>query len=92
MVLHLHLLNDYRKFVALILYLDLKKGFNLQTLETEFIHQGEFNYYLQINTPSMYKASNILVNPDFFNSANFFNKKILLGVLTQNLNLNKQNR
>ena len=92
LILHLHLVDNYRKFVALVLFLDLKKKFNLETFNTNSIGEIEKSYYIQANTPFFYKNTTILVNPEFFNNLNFFHKKTLTNILEQNLNLNKQNK
>jgi GH35 family endo-1,4-beta-xylanase len=66
LVLHLHLLNSYKKLVAIILYLDLKKKFNLRSLEADFISDSEVSHYLQINAQDLHKNLNVSVNPAFF--------------------------
>lgn len=92
LVWHLHLVDNYRKFVAIVLFLDLKKRFNLETFNTNSIGEIEKLYYIQANTSFFYKNTTILVNPEFFNNLNFLHKKTLMSILEQNLNLNKQNK
>jgi hypothetical protein len=92
LALHLHLLTNYRKLVAVILFLDVKNKFNLQSVCTESLSLDESNYYLQVKNNKLYTPSTFLINPNFFNNMSFFNKKTLIGLLEQNVNLNKQNR
>jgi hypothetical protein len=51
LVLHLHLIDNYREFVAVVLFLDLKKKFNLEVFNTNSLDEIEKSYYIQANTP-----------------------------------------
>jgi hypothetical protein len=46
MILHLHLLPNYKSFVAIILFVDLKKQFNLESPENNYLTTHESPYYL----------------------------------------------
>jgi hypothetical protein len=90
--LNLHLINNYQRLVAIILFLDSKYNFNLRAMKKEYLVNDESSYYLSSNNTSFFNKSYALVNPEFFNNLNFFNKKSLITILDQNLNLSKQNR
>lgn len=92
LVFYLHLLSSYNKFIALILFLDLKRKFNPEDGHTELVSHGEAAYYLKTNASKIYTPSTFLIHPSFFSNLNFFHKKILSSILEQNLSLNKQNR
>jgi hypothetical protein len=91
-VLHLHTLPNYKSCIAIILYIDLKKQFNLETFKIDSLTRGELPYYLKHQTP---KYNSILDNQTtiaLFNTTDFYSQKTLAGILEQNLNLSKQNR
>jgi hypothetical protein len=90
--LNIHLINNYQRLVAIILFLDSKYNFNLRSMKKEYLVNNESTYYLNSSNASFFNKSYTLVNPEFFNNLNFFNKKALITILDQNLNLSKQNR
>jgi hypothetical protein len=92
LALHIHLLTNYRKLLAVILFIDVKNKFNLQRVCTESFSLNESKYYLQAKNTNLYTPSTFLINPNFFNNMSFFNKKTLVNLLEQNVNLNKQNK
>jgi len=92
LIFYLHLLSSYNKFIAVILFLDLKKKFNLEEENTELLRDTESFYFLKTNTPKLYMPLTSLIYPNSLSNLNFVNKKTLSSILEQNLSLNKQNR
>jgi hypothetical protein len=50
-ILQLHLLPNYKSFTAIILFVDLKKQFNLETFKGDYLTTYESTYSLRHHTP-----------------------------------------
>jgi hypothetical protein len=78
--------------MSIILFVDLKKQFNLEIFKRDSLIVDESGYYLH-HANSEY--NNILYGQatvSFFNLIDFSSQKAWVNILDQNLNLGKQNR
>jgi hypothetical protein len=92
MILHLHLLPNYKSFIAIILFVDLKKQFNLETSKNDYLTTCELPYYLSHRTSKYNYILDGQTTVSFFNVMDFSSQKAWVNILNQNLNLSKQNR
>jgi hypothetical protein len=92
MILHLHLLPNYKSFVAIILFVDLKKQFNLESYKSNHLTTHESSYYLSHYTTKYNQILDGQTTVSFFNLIDFSSQKAWVNILNQNLNLSKQNR
>jgi hypothetical protein len=74
-ILHLHLLQNYRSFVAIILFIDLKKQFNFENFKNNSIILGESEYYLRHSTSKYNDVLYGQVEVSFFNLMDFSSQK-----------------
>jgi hypothetical protein len=92
MLLHLHLLPNYKSFTAIILFVDLKKQFNLEVFGNDYLTNIDSTYYLRQHTPNYNSILDGQTTVSFFNMTDFSSQKVWVNILDQNLNLSKQNR
>jgi hypothetical protein len=75
MILHLHLLQNYRSFIAIILFVDLKKQFNLEVFKKDSLIENESAYHLHYYNSTynsiLYGQSTV----SFFNLMDFSSQK-----------------
>jgi hypothetical protein len=91
-ILHLHLLPNYKSFTAIILFVDLKKQFNLEIFKGDYLTTHESAYSLRQETSKYNVILDGQRTVNFFNSFDFSSQKVWINILEQNLNLSKQNR
>jgi AAA15 family ATPase/GTPase len=75
MVLNLHLLSNYRSFIPVILFLDVKKQFNLEIFKNDYLTTTESTYYLAQHTSRYNAILDGQVTVSFLNMVDFSNQK-----------------